>query len=540
MAAILGTFYETLGSDNETLLYYAHLSVQAVEHDESDVVKTACIRIMRDYLTTVPASHSTQLQTQVVDAIAKFLESQKLEEMDENVDLVDVVLQTLRDTIMADPTTCLGHRALDVLLEMVKYGAARDHNSSILINEAFESAAEAMAEMGQEAYTRLCQKLIPSLMAAFDVEDPKTAQKSELTDVAVDTLRVLAESARQPLPPGFVTSAMPRLCRMIFSDVDFYVRQSATLTIKHMLDNDKDQVFGWKDPDLNKGGLEMCFLVIGHLLGPQIDDASAAEVGELAVSIVEKADPSMLATTMHELLQVVAARLQTAEHPGLIQSLVTVFANICSKNPADLVNFLATMQVGDASGLEVVLRKWLENSSAFVGFEAIKNSIESLIAIYRLHDLRVEAVVVNGDMIQDDSARIRTRSQAKTRPIQHTLVSAPLKIVKVLVAELLDPYILEQARLKSHNSPGVNSGSFLTPKVPRHPRGDDSDDEWESEDEDGTMGHFGHGTDEGTQRLLTDFFRAEGADLRFQAAYSALTAEEKSRLMTAIEQSEGH
>lgn len=532
MAAVLSDFHQSLDADYQTMLNYAHTSLQAIENDQSDVVKTACIRIMRDYLTTLPAEVGSQLQGSVVEAISKFLDTQKFEDMDDNVDLVDVVLQTLRDTILTNPDTCLDHNALDVLLTMVKYGAARDHNSGILINEAFESAALAMAQKGPEAYARLCQKVLPSLMAAFDVEDPSTAQKSELTDVAADTLRVLAESAKHPLPDGFVTAAMPRLCRLIFSDVDFYVRQSATLTIKHMLDNDKDQVFNWRDPALGKTGLEMCFLVIGHLLGPEIDDASAAEVGELAVSIVEKADRAVLGTSMQELLQITAVRLQTAEHPGLIQSLVMVFAHLSINSAHDIVEFLANFQVGGGSALETVLRKWLENSNAFVGFEVIKQSVMSIVALYRLHDPRIEAVTVNGDLIPDTSSRIKTRSMAKSQPIRYTIVHAPLKMIKVLVSELMDPGLLQQAR---QNQPPPSA----TLKPSGLGRRDDSDDEWESDDEDVTLGHFGRATDDATQNFLIDFFKAEGADPRFQALYEGLTPEEKSRLMTTVEQSGG-
>jgi importin-9 len=537
MAAVLCAFHQ-VASGYDTMLNCAHTSLRAIENDDNDVVRTACIRIMRDYLTTLPSPSRIQLQGPVVGAISKFLESQKLEDMDENVDLIDVVLQTLRDVILSDPDTCLDHNALDVLLMMVKYGAARDHNSSILIGEAFESAAKAMATKGPEAYTRLCQRVLPSLMAAFDIEDPNTAQKSELTDVAADTLRILAESAKQALPDGFITAAMPRLCRLIFSDVDFYIRQAATLTIKHMLDNDKDQVFNWTDPALGKNGLEMCFLVIGHLLGPQIDDASAAEVGDLAVSIVEKADRSVVGTSMQELLQITAVRLQTAEHPGLIQSLSMVFAHLAINNAADVVEFLANFQVGGGTALETVLRKWLENSGSFVGFDAIKQSVVSIVALYRLHDPRIEAVTVNGDLIPDESTRIRTRSQAKTRPIRFTIVPAPLKMIKVLVSELMDPELLQRTQA-ALASPGLVLGSAgLRPSGSG--RRDDSDEEWEDDDdEDGPLGHFGRSTDTATQNYLVEFFKAEGADARFQSLYAALTDPEKGRLMNAVENQGG-
>jgi importin-9 len=133
MGAIVGAWMGA-DSDQDIVLRYAQKSVDAMREDESDVVKTACIRVMRDYLNTLPSPKGTELQARVVDGIADFLNSHDLDDMDENVDLADVVLQPLRDTIMANPMTCLNHAALDVLLTMVKFGAGRDAQSSILVD----------------------------------------------------------------------------------------------------------------------------------------------------------------------------------------------------------------------------------------------------------------------------------------------------------------------------------------------------------------------------------------------------------------------
>ena len=528
MAAILVAWMAPEGSgDNaDLMLRFAHQSLNAMDNDESDIVKTACIRIMRDYLTTLPSPKSTELQAQVVDSIAKFLGTQDLEEMDENIDLIDVVLQTLRDTIMANPITCLDHNALDVLIMMVKYGAARDDHSSILIDEAFESVTEAMAKQGSDAYARLCAKVMPSLMAAFDVEDPTTKEKTALTDVSASILRILAENAKDPLPQGFIATSMPRLCRIIFSDTDFYIKQLATLAIKHMLMNDKEQVFGWVDPQLGKNGLEVCFMIIGHLLGPTVDEVSAAEVGELAVSVVDQAGAAALGKSMEELLQVLAQRLYTAEHLSLIQSLTSVFARLSLISASDVINFLASMPIDATNALTVVMTKWLENSTGYVGFDAIRQNTAALIAVYKSHDPRIAAIEVNGDLIPDTSSRIKTRSMAKNQPIRFTRVHAPLKLLKVLVAELLPYGDPNAAFAKPLKSPGLNIGA----------RTASSDGSWESDDEDQAGSLFSNkAADDATQQMLVDFFRAEGADPQFQALYGELNDEEKKRCVDAVE-----
>ena len=455
--------------------------------------------------------------------------------MDENIDLVDLILQTLRDTMLANPLTCLDHNGLDMLLMMVRYGAARDFRSSEIIEEAFESTASAMAGQGRDAYASLCHKILPSLVAAFDIEDPATKKKTTLTDVAAGILKILAEHAVDSLPPGFVAAAMPRLCRLIFADTDIYLSQTATLTIKFMLTNDKDQVLSYVDPEHHKTGLEMCFLVIGHLLGPQVEDVSAAEVGELASSVVEKAGPAALGSSMHELLQILVERLATAEHLSLIQSLISVFARLTLLNAAELIEYLAGLVVASkqTSGLAIVLARWLENASNFAGFEAVRESSTALATIYRANDPRVATIEVNGDLIPDTSSRIKTRSMAKNAPIRYTRVSAPLKLIKVLIAELL-PYGDPSSALPLR-SPGLPSHGAKTLGAGRNEAGG-SDDEWESENDDADDA-FGSGqrADDATQEFLVQFFREEGADPRLQELYGQLTEEEKKRCMDAVE-----
>ena len=522
MAAILGAWSETL-NDPEILMSYANLSLNALESDREDLVKAACIRIMRDYLTTLPGLQATQLQPRVIGCISDFLQTQDFNDMDDYADLIDVVLQTVRDTIMANPTTCLDHNALDVLLMMVKFGAARDQTSAVLIDEAFESAAQAMAKQGGDGYERLCKKVLPSLVAALDIEENK--QLTALTDVSVSVLKILTEYAIEPLPQGFVSTTMPRICRLIFSDADFYQRQTATLCIKNMLMNDKDQVFNWADPLNNKNGLEMCFHVIGHLLGPGIEDASAAEVGELAVTVIEKAGSSVLGGSLNDLLQIVAQRLATAEHHGLIQSLSMVFARLSLMSASEVVDYLAGYTINGQPALAIVLQKWLESAGHFAGFEAIRQNTHALAAIYRLDDPRIEAVVVQGDLIPDQGSRIKTRSMSKKAPIQYSTATAPEKIIKLLVSELV-PYgdpntAFTHAPLKS---PGLGA-----------PRRRDSDDEWESDDDEIS---FGKPSDDETQGFLVDFFKAEGASPKFQVLFGNLSEDEQKRCHDAVKQRE--
>lgn len=444
---------------------FAHLSLKAVEEDQSEVVKVSCLRVLQAYLKVLGPTRASEFQVHTVAAISNFLSAQDLSEVGESEDLLDTLVETLRDAILMDPTLCLEHPALDVLFTMASYGA-RSWQTTMLVNETFESIVSTMSGKGPEAYAQLCSKVLPSLTGALDVGD--MTQENSLSDMAVSLLSTLAEHGSEPLPQGFVSALLPKLYRLLFMDVDFSVHQSATITIKYILIHDSAQLFQWRDPETGKEGLEILLLIIDRLLGPGVDDASAAEVGGLAVELVEKAGSERLGPYLMQLLQVVAIRLNTAERANFIQNLVLVFARLSLTNAREVLDFLAQVQVDGATGLEVVLKKWLDNSVNFSGYDAIRQNVIALTNIYKLHDERLSNIQTKGDLVIQNTSRIKTRSQAKKEPDQFSVIPVPLKLTKVLIQELsvLSPTV---------TTPGLTNGKW-------HKSASVSDDdEWEDE-----------------------------------------------------------
>jgi importin-9 len=142
-------------------------------------------------------------------------------------------------------------------------------------------------------------------------------------------------------------------------------------SVKYMLMHDHHQVFGWHD-ESGRSGLEVCLHIIDRLLGPTIEDNSASEVGGLAAELVEKAGQERLGPFLLQLLQAVATRLASAEAAPFIQSLILVFARLSLVGAHDVVEFLSQIQIGDHTGLHVVMSKWLENSISFAGYDEIR------------------------------------------------------------------------------------------------------------------------------------------------------------------------
>ncbi|KAL8837957.1 MAG: hypothetical protein Q9170_002329 [Blastenia crenularia] len=510
---------------------YAQQTLNIIDQDTSDVVKVSCIRSLQEYLKTLPSSRAREFQVQTVAVISNFLSSQDLSELKESEDLLDTLVETLRDAIMADPSLCLEHPALDVLFTMASYGAS-SFQTTMLVNEAFESITSSMSAKGPDAYSQLCAKVLPTLTGALDVGD--MTSENALSDMAVSLLSSLAEHGPQPLPANFVATVMPKLYRLLFSSNEFSLNQSATVTIRHLLSRDADQVFSWQDPATGKGGVEIVLLIIDRLLGPDVDDASAAEVGGLAVELVEKAGADRLGPYLMQLLRIVAVRLSTAEHASFIQNLVLVFARLALTNAKEVLDFLAEVHVeggAGGTGLEVVLRKWLENSVHFSGYDAIRQNVIALTNIYKLHDERLANIQVQGDLMVDDSSRIKTRSQAKRTPDRYSIIPVPLKLTKVLISELLNPLSPSTPGLMQNQLNGVS---------------DDEDGEWEDEPGIVDLGNPTttaelmayadeskwnvHQLDDDTQSYLIDFFKQASTEPDFHSLYQGLTDEEREKL----------
>lgn len=164
---------------------------------------------------------------------------------------------------------------------------------------------------------------------------------------------------------------MPKLSRLLLSSTDGELLRPGTEAVKYMLVHDSVQMFEWHD-DTGKSGLELCLVIIDRLLQQGIDDNAAAEVGGLAAELVEKAGSERLGPYLLQLLRAVAFRLASAEQAAFIQSLILVFARLCLVSAKDVVDFLAQVQMGDKSGLQVVMAKWLENSVTFAGYDEIR------------------------------------------------------------------------------------------------------------------------------------------------------------------------
>ncbi|KAI9801812.1 MAG: hypothetical protein M1825_003185 [Sarcosagium campestre] len=514
---------------------FMHQALKAVSEDSSDVVKSACIRVLQHYVQALPFSETQPLQAPIISAISNFFSAQDPDELADSDDLMVTLAETLRDTIGLDTRICIapGSGALELLFTLASR-AANNFQLTMIVNEGFEDIATSMKALGGDSYIRLCEKVLPSLTGVFDVGN--LTEENSLINLAAELLCTLAQHGLEPLPQGFIGTVMPKLQKLLLSSEDPELLRPGTETVKHILAHDHKQFFEWHD-ESGKSGLEVCLVIIDRLLQPVMDDHAAAEVGGLAAELVEKAGSERLGPFLPQLLRAVAVRLASAEQAAFIQSLTLVFARLSLTNAKDVVDFLSEVQVGENNGVQIVMKKWLENSVSFAGYDAIRQNVIALSKLYSLGDLRLAQTMVHGDLIVPQSDRIMTRSRAKKDPDRYTVVPVPLKIVKVLVEEL-------------------SSASGTTRAIDAAAAAELAADEGNSEDGDwedvpGTLDLSlgatkqelmayadGSGSlstrqrDDETQAYLTEFFREVSTKNvgGFTEIYAALTEEEQKKL----------
>jgi hypothetical protein len=550
----LGCFFKVAGDDYLSAGAAAFANtVNMASHDPSDVVKVACLSILSDYLDALPSNVTRPMQAAVIDVIAEFVGSHDLrDELEDADDVKAALIQTLRDAIMLDTSAITETGAIDIFFTLASDGAD-NFQLSALLTEAFEGIVSSVASHGQDHYRRLCSKTIPSLTGAFDVAS--MTHESALTNLAAELVSALAEFGSEPLPAGFVSTIMPKLQRVLMEAVDAELVRPATLAVEHMLRKGTSQYVAWVDPQ-GKSSVEVTLTIINRLLNsPDVDENAGQEVGGLASLVVNKFGADKLGSHLMDLLRAVAIRLATADRIQFIQSLCMVFVGLTLAAPKEVVDFLAELNINGTNGLGVVLTKWLENSIHFAGFDEVRQNVAALSKIFTLHDPRVAAVTVKGDLVVDanPSGRIKTRSQARLNPDQYTSVPADLKILKIMVDEL--------ASAASSRFPNLAAAQAAADAALDEEDIEDADDadEWEDVGSGGAIdlasasvrgdlmvlvGEAGgdgaasptgsRARDEETADYLLQWFKGEAEKEGFVALYDQLTEDEKAKLRELV------
>lgn len=142
-------------------------TVEAVNSDDSEVVKASCIKALQGHIIAA-ATAARDRQLTILKSISDFVFAKDLTDLEDADDLLITLVESLKAAILIEPGVTLkdDNGALDLLFSLSKHGAS-NFQITTLVCEVFEDICGNFA--GGPAYAAFCAKVLPSLTGAFDV-----------------------------------------------------------------------------------------------------------------------------------------------------------------------------------------------------------------------------------------------------------------------------------------------------------------------------------------------------------------------------------
>lgn len=460
--------------------------------------------------------------------------------------------------------------SLPVLLEAISVAIDIDHQAALIAGEvnvvdlifkiSFKDAANIqltidlaeclqnlLTDIGQDQYLQVCQRLIPLLLEIIknSLESANVEYTPELY-LALELLgyiigaspQIPGQDDSETFPSEVFTFTFPILKELILRTNDDQILQNGGEVFNNLLQKASKFFMEWTDPASNQSGLQILLEVASKFLLPELSDSAAMNCGLIVISLFENFQLYLDQNFFLQLLQATVRRVMIAKEVITIENLIMVFCKlVLNTSPEQLINALTNITLEDQNGqsrngFALVLPIWFNSFEVTRGFEKIKQNILALGKIFSINDERVANLVVNGDLIPYDGELIITRSMAKKMPEKFTQIPAPLKIIKLLAAELgfqcqqPDPndYIPENTEEDGEAGDWEDMDDLGVPNFDKLKSYVDSDEEDYEE------------SDQGIKDMLVQFFKE--CTLKnlgnFQIYYDMLSDEEKKTITESL------
>uniref|UniRef100_A0A3B3IEN4 Importin 9 n=1 Tax=Oryzias latipes TaxID=8090 RepID=A0A3B3IEN4_ORYLA len=200
-----------------------------------------------------------------------------------------------------------------------------------------------------------------------------------------------------------------------------------------------EQIAQWRDEQGNSG-LWYVMQVINQLLDPRSSEFTAAFVGRLVSTLISQAGTE-LGDQLDQILRAVLSKMQQAETPTVMQSLIMVFAHLVHSQLEPLLEFLCSLPGPTGKpALEFVMTEWMSRQHLFYGQYEGKVSCVALCKLLQhglnTDDKRLQDMAVKGEEIYNPDDGIRTRSKSAKNPERWTNIPLLVKIFKLIINEL--------------------------------------------------------------------------------------------------------
>lgn len=404
----------------------------------------------------------SEMQIQIVEQIVSLLD-------DAEDDTPLVLLEALNVAISIAPDAALQLRVSNVeVLDLIFKISFKDAFNIQVTMEATECLELLLKDVSTQEYQQICEKYVPSMLLL--IAQATTGEYTPELYLVLEHLNIVTKScpAEGELPREMFAHLFPEIKRLIMVTSDDQIMQNLGEVFNSLLQKCPSYFVEFVDPTTKQSGMDSLLKIAARFLSTDLSDSAAMYSGSIVTSLFEQFREYLSNDFFVELLAATVNRLASAKETVTIDNFITVLCDLVLKNPpGHIVGTLLKMSFGEPpkNGLQVVLPIWFSAFEVARGFEKIRRNVLALGKLFSLGDEHIAAMTVDGDVIPYEGDVIITRSKAKLMPTMYTQIPAPLKIIKLLTAELV---------LQCLQPDDTDFG--------QHVDEDDGDEEWEDMD----------------------------------------------------------
>ncbi|KAL2234935.1 UNVERIFIED_CONTAM: Importin-9 [Sesamum indicum] len=258
-------------------------------------------------------------------------------------------------------------------------------------------------------------------------------QPDGLVAGSLDLVTMLVKNAPIDVVKAVYQVSFDPVVRIVLQSDDHSEMQNATQCLAALVSGGKQDMLAWcGDPGFTMRSL---LDVASRLLDPDLESSGSLFVGSFILQLILHL-PSEMAQHIRDLVTALIRRMQSSQISALKSSLILIFARLVHLSTPHVEQFIDLLVSIPAEG---------EVQGAY----QIKVTTTALALLLLTRHVELGNINVQGLLIKSE-AGITTRSRAKLRPDQWTLMPLPAKILAILADALLE--IQEQVDADNEDS----------------------------------------------------------------------------------------
>lgn len=405
-------------------------TVHGLQENQPPAVRISAVRAVFNYCDHLKQTNSTQLLapfiTSLLDGLLQLATQARIETL-------ALVLETLRIVLTIDDATTALYESRVTPLALAVF---LKHSNDPLIISLASDIFEVLAAK-ENCNKSLMERLIPTFHSIFTAPPEKIS--SNLVSTTLELLCTVVRNSKAPLHESLITKVFPAAVKCTVESDDNSIIQNGGDCARAFLSISSSQISIWQDEE-GTSGLHYILRVVSHILDPKLSEYSATFVGRL-VSVLIRECGKQLNEVLDQLLRAVLSKLQQAKTLSVTQSLLVIFANLFNNELVPTLVFLCNVPGPSGNtALDFIMTEWCEKQHLFYGSYDSKLCVVALSKLFQhgvtTEDERLANIQVKGDQIFSESSVIRTRSKARQEPEKWTVVTLPVKMLKIMISEL--------------------------------------------------------------------------------------------------------